>query len=133
MPLLENFKKILIGVLLISLCSTASGCFYVIVGAAAAGGYAVSRDTIQGESEKNFETVWDAAADIVSILGTVNSQSHELGKILATVNGAKVTINVLQLTSSATRLKVKARTAFFPSIATAQNVYIKIMNRVEQR
>ena len=133
MSFLKQFRGICVTVLLASLCVTGSGCFYFVVGATAAGVYAVSGDTIQGELEKDFEAVWDASVEIVSILGTVNSQSHELGKILATVNGAKVTINVLQLASSATRLKVKARISFFPSRATAQNVCIKIMNRVNQR
>lgn len=130
--LLKRFKKTLVGLSLIFLCASTSGCFYFVVGAAAAGGYAISQDTIQGEIDKDFESVWDAAAEIVSILGTVSSQSHELGKLTAMVNGAKVTVSVIQLTSSATRLKVKARKALFPNIATAQNVYIKIVNRVNE-
>ena len=104
----------------------------VLGGVAAAGGYSISQDTIQGEVDKDFNEVWDTAIDITSILGTINSQSHELGKILATVNGAKVTINVMQLTTSTVRLRVKARKAIFPSIANTQNIYIKIMNRINK-
>ena len=115
----------------VALCVLLSGCVYLVVGSVAAvGGYTVSRDTIQGESEQPFDDIWDAAVDIVSIMGTVNSRSRELGKISAIVNGAKVTIHVMPLTSSTTRLKVKARKAVFPSIANAQNIFVKIMSRV---
>jgi len=128
------FRRNILAVLFLAfVCLPVSGCFYVILGSvAAAGGYAISQDTIQGEREVGFNEVWDAALDIVSIMGTVNSQSQDLGKITAVVNGAKLTINVAQITPSAVRLKIKARKNFFPSIATAQNIFIKIMNRVDE-
>ncbi len=130
---LNGHRTLLTVVLLVFLSFSLGGCFYLVLGGvAAAGGYAISQDTIQGEREKDFDDVWSAAVDIVSILGTINSQSHELGKMIALVSGAKVTINVVQLTPSTVRLKVKARKALFPSITTAQNIYIKIMNRVDE-
>ncbi len=128
----KKIRNILCAVFLISFSLSLSGCFYLVLGgAAAAGGYAVSQDTIQGESEADFEDVWEAAVDIVSIMGAVTSKSHELGKVSATINTTKVMITVSQITSSTVRLKVKARKALFPNIATAQNIYIKIMNRVK--
>ena len=112
---------------------SASGCFYLVLsGVAAAGGYAVSPDTIQGETEKDYDQTWDAAVEVVSIMGTISSQSRELGKIVALVNDSKITINVVQLTTSSVRLKVKARKSFFPSLPNAQNVYVKVMNKVNQ-
>lgn len=130
---LNGHKALLTVILLFFLSFSLGGCFYLVLGGvAAAGGYAISQDTIQGEREKEFDSVWNASVDIVSILGTISSQSHELGKIIALVNGAKVTVNVVQLTPSTVRLKVKARKALFPSITTAQNIYIKIMNRVDE-
>ena len=128
------FRRNILAILLLALvCLPLSGCFYVILGSvAAAGGYAISQDTIQGEREVGFNEVWDVTLDIISIMGTVNSQSQDLGKITAIVNGAKLTINVSQITPSAVRLKVKARKNLFPSIATAQNIFIKIMNRIDK-
>ena len=121
------------GVFLLITALSLSGCFYIVLGGvAAAGGYAVSQDTIQGEIDEDFEDVWEAAIDIVSILGSITSQSHELGRISSLVNGAKVTVTVSQLTASADRIKVKARKAFFPNITTAQNVYTKIINRLKE-
>ena len=123
------FFTALIGILSLSF----SGCFYLILGtAAAAGGYAVSKDTIQGETERDFDDIWNAAADVTSIMGTVNSKNRDLGKITAVISGAKVTVSVMQLTSSTTRLKVKARKSLFPSIDNAQNIYVKIMNRANE-
>ena len=110
-----------------------SGCVYMVIGGvAAAGGYAVTRDTIQGETDKKFDDVWQAATDIVAVMGTVKSESYELGKLEGIVNGARVNLSVSQLTPSTVRLTVKARKFIFPSIANAQNIYVKIMNRVNR-
>ncbi len=125
--------RYLIAGMSIFLSVSLSGCIYVLLGgAAAAGGYAISRDTIQGEIDADFDHVWDTAVEIVSIMGTIDSESHEMGEIIADVGGAKVWVYVIQLTPSTIRLKVKARKNLFPSIATAQNVFIKIMNKVNE-
>ncbi len=131
----KNFfsKKLIAVISGITACLFLCGCFYVVLGGiAAVGGYAVSQDTIQGETEKGFDSVWYTAVNTLSIMGLNNSQSRELGKITAVINGAKVTVNVMQLTPSTIRLKVKARKSLFPSITNAQNIYIKIMNRVKE-
>ena len=126
-------KRVIAATSAMMACLFLCGCFYVVLGGlAAAGGYAVSQDTIQGETEKGFDAVWDTAVETLSIMGLINSQSRELGKITAVVNGAKITVNVLQLTPSTNRLKVKARKSLFPSISNAQNIYIKIMSRVNE-
>ena len=126
-------RKIALIIFLLGACVPLSGCFYLFLGGvAAAGGYAVSQDTIQGETSKDFSEVWDAAVDIVSIMGNITSQSEALGKISAIVNSSKVTVQVLQLTPSTVRLKVKARKNIFPSIANAQDVFVKVMNRVNR-
>ena len=96
--------------LLAFICLGFSGCVYLIIGGvAAAGGYAVSRDTIQGETDKSFDAVWDKASEVVGIMGTVESESYELGTIDSIVNGARVKITITQLTPSTVQVKVKAR------------------------
>ena len=125
-------KAWMVGVILL-LSVSLSGCFYrVLGGVAAAGGYAISRDTIQGEVDREFGEAWDAAVDIISIMGSIQTQSNELGEISGIVHGARITVNVIQLTPETVRLKVRARKMFFPSINTAQNVFIKIMNRLNE-
>ncbi len=124
-------QRIGIGVLLVLPAIFLSGCIYAIIGGvAAAGGYAISQDTIKGEIDAEFNSVWDNANEVLSIMGTIESESYEMGEIIAAVSGAKVWVHVIQLTPSTIRLRVKARKNLFPSIGTAQNVFIKIMNRV---
>jgi len=124
-----KFKNTLIIPFLIFLSVSLSGCIYLIVGGvAAAGGYAISRDTIQGETDKGFDEVWSAAVEVMGIMGMVDTESYELGQIIGIVNGARVTVTISQVTPSTVRLQVKARKAIFPSIANAQNVYVKIMD-----
>jgi hypothetical protein len=108
-----------------------SGCVYMIIGGvAAAGGYAISRDTIEGQTAKTFDTAWDAAIEITEIMGYLESESYEMGTISSIINGARVTVTVSQLTTDMVRIRVKARKALFPSIANAQDVFIKIMDKI---
>ena len=70
MKILSGYRNNMLFAFLIFVMISASGCFYLIVGgAAAAGGYAISRDTIQGETDRSFDEVWDAAL--------INSDRHE--------------------------------------------------------
>ena len=68
---------------LIILCVALSGCAVVLVGAGAAGGYAIGKDYIQGETDKNFDRVYDSAINIADIMGAVESRfsNPSLGKI----------------------------------------------------
>jgi len=118
--------------LVIVACLCMGGCWYLIIGGvAAAGGYAISSDTIQGETSAEFEDAWSAATEVMGIMGAVESESYELGMVKGVVNNARVTVTVSQLTTATVRVKVKARKAFFPSIRNAQNVYIKIMAHLD--
>jgi len=126
-------KKFLFVIFILFLSVSVSGCFYLVLGGVAAvGGYAVSPDTIQGETEKDYDEVWDAAVDVASIMGKVDYKSDKIGEISALINGARIRIDVSQLTPSMARIKVKARKSFFPSISTAQDVYVKIMRRLDE-
>ena len=125
----NNIIKVFFSVVL---CLSLSGCWPLILGGVAAvGGYAVSRDTIQGESSAGFNELWDASKDVASVMGTITSESFELGEIKALINGTRTTITVLPLTTTTVRLKVKSRKMIFPSIANAQDVFIEIMNEVK--
>ncbi|MFH1359793.1 MAG: DUF3568 family protein [Candidatus Omnitrophota bacterium] len=129
--MVTEMRKRLLPAVVVLLALSLSGCWPLIFGTlAAAGGYAVSRDTIQGETEKDFDDVWHAAMAVVPVMGSVVSESYELGHIEAIVNGARVKVDVLQMTSSIVRLKVKARKNIFQSLVNAQQVFIKIMNKV---
>ena len=114
------------------LCASASGCvFLVIGGVGAAGGYAVTRDTFEGVSSKGQEELLSAAHKVLAIMGTITDERPKDGEIVATVNGAHVTVEVIQVNLTTSKLKVKARKAFFPALSIAQDVYSKIMNQLE--
>jgi len=117
------------------LLASLSGCVagvLVAVGAGAMGGYAVSRDTFEGVSSKGQDEIWDAASHVLSIMGETKDSDRKSGTITAVVSGAKVTVSVIPVSLTATKLRIKARKSIFPRIAIAQDVYAKIMHQLEQ-
>lgn len=124
-----TFKKLPLFVCgLIFMASAVSGCIFVIGGAVGAlGGYAVSQDTIQGETAKSYTSVWNAAAKVMSILGDVSLEDREGGTIEATVNASKVKVKIEEIVKGAVRLRVKARKHLLPDIKLSQKIYIKII------
>ena len=122
-------ENVLASILFLGVLVFFNGCAYLVVGGVGAlGGYAISSDTVQGTIERDNKEVWDAASTVVNIMGKLNKESEDTGRIEAIVNGARVTIGVAQFTPKLVKLTVKARKSFFPSISTAQSVYMKIIN-----
>ena len=115
------------------LCVFSSGCVFIIVGAAGAvGGYAVTRDTFEGVSSKSQEELLASAHKVMSIMGTILNERPKDGEIVGTVYGAHVTVDVIQINLTTSKLRVKARKLIFPRIGIAQEIYTKIMNQLEQ-
>ena len=122
-------ENVLASILFLGVLASFNGCAYLVVGGAGAlGGYAISSDTVQGTIESDNKEVWEAASTVVNIMGKLNKESEETGRLEAIVNGARVTIGVTQFTPKLVKLTVKARKSFFPSMATAQSVYMKIIS-----
>ncbi len=125
-PLIKS-KKIHAVILALSL--SLSGCVFLVAGGIGAlGGLAISSDTVQGTIQKNYDDVWEEAISVVTIMGRITKQSQNQGRLEAIVNNTRVTVTVAQFTPKIVRLTVKARKSFFPSISTAQDVYIKIVS-----
>lgn len=124
-------------ILSVGLCLTTAGCaagIIVAVGAGALGGYAISRDTFEGITSRGPEELWDAANLVTSIMGTVENSDRKLNQIQAVISGARVTVTILPVNLTTTKLRIKARkAAIFPAIDVAQNVYSKIMNQLEEK
>ena len=118
---------------LAGLCVFQSGCIFLVVGAAGAvGGYAVSRDTFEGVSAKSQEELLASAHKVLSIMGTISDERPKDGEIVGTVYGAHITVDVIQINLTTSKLRVKARQFMMPRIGIAQEVYTKIMNQLEQ-
>lgn len=109
-----------------------SGCAVVLVGAGAAGGYAIGPDYVQGETDKDFSGIYNSALDIAGIMGIIQSKysSPSVGKIRAKVENSSLEISMERLTRHTLRLKVKSRKNLMPNIALAQKVYNNILQRV---
>lgn len=109
-----------------------SGCAAALVGAGAAGGYAIGPDYIQGETDKDFSGIYNSALDVAGIMGVIQSKynSPSVGKIRAKVENSSLEISVERLTRHTVRLKVKSRKNLMPNIALAQKVYNNILQRV---
>jgi len=110
-----------------------SGCVYLVVGGIGAlGGYIVSPDTVEGITEHDESSVWEAAVEVLSIMGIITHQQKDAGIIKAKVNRAKVTITIIPLNQSMVKLTVKSRKAFLPRISTSQEIFVKIMTYVNE-
>jgi len=121
-------KNVLVMFLSAVLVTPLSGCMYLVVGSVGAlGGYVVSPDTVEGTlTNKNFDEVWRAAVDVVSLMGIIQEQEKFSGIMIANVQGAKVTIRISSAGQDTTNLSVKARKSFLPKIKIAQDIYIKM-------
>ena len=123
-------------VLVLALCLGSGGCVTPIilaaVGAGAVGGYAVSRDTFEGNTNKGQDEIWEAAYKVASIMGAVDDSDRKRGEIVARINGATVNIYIMTINLTNTKLRIKARKGIFPRVGVAQEVYAKIMGQLEQ-
>ncbi len=119
--------------LLLTLPLGVGGCGVVLIaGLGALGGYAITPDTVEGVTGYGEQELYASANDILAIMGTVSEQSKSGGHIVAQVNGAKVTLDLIPASKNSTKLRVKARRGMFPKMAIAQDVYMKIVRRLQE-
>ncbi len=110
------------------ICNTA-GCVPLIVGATVGGVavYAVSKDTVQGETDKTYDSIWNAALRVGKIRGTIKQENYTKGTIELEAESSRVYIRLFNLTRATTRLRVSARKYHMPNISLAQDMFVKIM------
>ena len=133
MKFLNISKSALIAALLIPLLFSFSGCIYLVVGGiGAVGGYIVSPDTVEGITASDTAMVWDAAIEVLSVMGLIKEENETGGMILASISGAKITVTIVSLGVTTAKVTVKARKAYLPRISLAQDVFVKIMSRVNE-
>lgn len=127
----KYFKKYL--VLIFIMATFSSGCVYMIIGGIGAlGGYVVSPDTVEGITGHDALKVWEASNDIISAMGTISEENQSGGMIIARVSGAKVTITISTINQSTVKLTVKSRKAFIPKISISQEIFVKIVSRLNE-
>lgn len=104
-----------------------AGCAALLVGAGAAGGYAISRDSIKNNFDLPPSQVFAASRRIAQQEGLITLEDEKRGLIKTKVESANVTITVRRLTSKTVELKVSARNeVLLPKIEVAQAIYNEI-------
>lgn len=106
-----------------------SGCVPLIIGGAvgALGGYAVSRDTIQGDTDKSYERLWNATVSISKVRGSLKQEDSIKGLVQFDSEDGRVWIRLIRVTQSTTRLRVSARKHRLPNLTLAQDIFVRIM------
>ncbi len=126
-------KNFLISLSCVMIAMSLSSCIYIVVGTVGAlGGYMISPDTVEGVTANDKEVVWDAAVNVVSIMGIIEEQEKSSGIMIAKVSGTKVTITITPLNQSTVKLSVKARKSYLPKSQVAQDIFVKIMSQVNE-
>lgn len=111
-----------------------SGCAVLLVGAGAAGGYAIGKDSVKNLFDLPADTVFRASREVVSAQGLITVEDVRNGLLKATVEGATVTVTVKPVTKKTVELRVKARDhVLVPKVDVAQAIYTKILERLPSR
>lgn len=107
------------------------GCAPLIIGGAvgALGGYAASKDTIQGETDKSYDSLWNAALIVSKIRGEIKDENKTKGYIELEAESSKIYIKLIRLTVATTRVRVAARKYHLPNLSLAQDIFVKIMEQ----
>jgi hypothetical protein len=127
-------KKLLVLFVLIPFLATGlCGCIPVfLMAVGGVGVYAISKDTIQGDTDTPYEALWDSALKVSKIKGTVLQQDFNRGYIEIDANPNKIWIQLVRVTTVATKIKVSARKYKLPNIDLAQEVFIKIIEEAKR-
>jgi len=107
-----------------------SGCAALLIGAGAAGGYAISKDSIRNHFDMSASHLFRISRDVVKEAGLITAEDERQGLITAMVEGANVTVTVKPVSHKTVELKVRARQMLLPKIDVAQVVYNRILERL---
>ena len=109
-----------------------AGCWFIVGGAVgAAGAVVVSKDTVQGETDKQYDSLWSAARTVAKFRGTVQAEDYTKGYLELKADSSLVRIRLIRLTHATSRLKISARKYSFPNLSLAQEIYTKIMEEAK--
>jgi hypothetical protein len=126
-------KKSLSITLVLFILPVVCGCVPLIIGAAAGGlgAYAVSKDTVEGDDDKNFDLLWESAINVAKQRGIIQQDNIQTGYIELTADSSKVWIRLIRLTQATTRIRISARKFHFPNMELAQDLFVKIVTGVK--
>jgi hypothetical protein len=121
-------------VLFFGFCVLFSGCAPLIIGGTvgALGGYAVSKDTVQAETETDYDKLWNASLSLIRYRGRPMIEDYARGIIQAEVDSSKVWIRVIRLTKNFNRIRVSARKYHLPNLSLAQDLFVRIIEQAKK-
>jgi hypothetical protein len=125
-------NKLLIAACLFLFTLLSSGCVPLIVGGAvgALGGYAVSRDTIEGDTDKDYNALWNVAVSVGRTKGIITADDRPRGYLELEVDSSRVIVRLIRLTKTANRLRVTARNKLkLPNFSLAEDIFVKILEQ----
>ena len=126
-----SFRFLMPVILLLVFSPALNGCVLLLLGGGAAGGYAVSKDGIEGAVDAKYNKVYRSALESAQSKGIVRLQDEQKGYIETMVDSDTVKIHVTRITDKAVKLKVEARNKFkMPKVTVAQDVYTDILRKV---
>ena len=122
-----------LAVLFVVGCFLFSSCAPLIIGGAlgAAGGYVISKDTIQGVIERSYDSAWEASINVLKEMGAADFEYSPGGKFRAYVKDAKVNVKVTQMSEKSVRLTISARKGLLPRLKLAEEVFVKVVERTK--
>lgn len=116
-------KKFLLSILSFGLLCSITGCSALMLGGGAAGGASLAMDTIRLERFVNYENAWGAAIETLNEMNAkIISDDQDKGIIKSELNGADITISIMQLKSRPTSIDVKVREKGFPNLKLADTI-----------
>jgi len=120
-----------VGVAVLGMVFFLSGCAALLIGAGAAGGYALSADSIQGNFDSDFDTVWFKSIEVMEEVGQIIFEDEKSGIIRAkTSKQIDITITLGRVTENTTSLTVKAKKNVLPKRKDAQKIFSAIIRRI---
>jgi hypothetical protein len=95
------------------------------------GGYAISRDTIQGETDKDFDQLWNSTMNVLDMMDASEIDDTLRGTVKAKIGKSSVVITIEQLTPNTARVKVKCRKNLLPNLALSEKLYVRIVEQAK--
>ena len=122
-------KRFCVSICIFLLSFSLCGCVPLLVGAAvgAAGGYAVSKDTIEGETDKDYDRLWDAAVNVSQAQGFLAEEDAASGFLRTETESGHAIVTLTRLTKTTTCVRVTARKRGFPHLTLAEDMFVKIL------
>jgi len=109
-----------------------TGCWFIVGGAAgAAGAYVMGQDYLEGNTDRPYESLWNAAMTVARIRGRIQQEDITGGYIEVAVDSTLVKIRLTRVSQATTKVKVAARKHHLPNLKIAQEIFIKIMEEAK--